>query len=237
MEHRTKRDHPLVDLIAEYESMNATGDLIYLEERDFHELIDYYEDEDLIDSAIEVADHAMKQHPFSLDFTLVMARLLMAYDKPYRSLHIEAISPQEVEVFLLRAKAFSILGEPEPAQAQLTEATKIASTAAERIEVYLCEAIVCENVHDFDGMFEALASALRLNPANEEALERVWVSVELSKKYEDSIDLHRSLIERDAFLYQACQLKTNGKICFLILKKKPYPKIGLDPAKVALVGF
>lgn len=207
MEHRTKRDHPLVDLIAEYESMNASGDLIYLEERYFHQLIEYYEDEYQIDSAIEVAGHAMKQHPYSLDFALVMARLLMAYDKPYRSLHIldkaEAISPQEIEVFLLRAKAFSILGESEPAKNQLAEATKLASSAAQQIDVYLCEAIVCENVHDFEGMFEALASALKLNPSNEEALERVWVSVELSKKYEDSVELHKNLIEQDAFLYQA----------------------------------
>lgn len=207
MEHRTKRDHPWVNLIAEYESMNSNGEIIYLEERDFLRLIDYYEDEYQIEKAIEVADYAINQHPYCIDFLLISARLLLVCDKPFRSLHIldkaEAISPCEMDVFLLKARSFSILGEPEDARKQLKAAKKLAMGANDKLEVYLCEAAVYENIKDYDSMFKALSKALILNPSNEEALERIWISVELSRRYKDSVKLHKKLLEVDTFLYQA----------------------------------
>ena len=207
MEHRTRRDHPFVDLIAAYESMSKDGDAIYFSEEDFHRLIDHYEEEFQYERALEVADHARGQHPYCIDFLLITARLLLQNDKPYRSLHIldraEAISPCELDVFLFRARAFSVLGESDHAKAQLDDARKLASGTNDRIEVHMCEAAVFENMQDFDAMFNALSQALLLNPSNEEALERVWVSVELSKNYRGSVRLHKSLIEKDPFLYQA----------------------------------
>jgi len=194
-------------LIAEYESMNETGDLGYLEENDFHVLITYYEDEFLIDQAIEVADHAMGQHPFCVDFVMIKARLLLSDDKPYRAMHYldqaEVISPFELEIYLLRARVLSALGEVDQAKSLLDDAKKFSPGSKERIEIHLCEAAIHENNKDFDKMFTALSEALIEDPTNETALERVWVSVELSKKYEESITLHLQLLEHDSYLYQA----------------------------------
>ncbi len=207
MEHRTKRNHPRFDLIAEYESMNENGSLGYLEEIDFHELINYYEEEFLIDQAIEVADHAIGQHPFCVDFLMIKARLLLTDDKPYRAMRYldqaEVMSPFELDVHLLRARVFSVIGEVEQAKTLLDNAKKFSPGSEDRIEIYLCEAAINENIKDFDRMFIALSKALREDPSNEEALERVWVSVELSKKYEESIALHLELLEQDSYLYQA----------------------------------
>ncbi len=207
MEHRTKRNHPRIDLIAEYESMNESGDLGYLEENDFHQLINYYEDEFLIEQAIEVADYAINQHPFCVDFLMIKARLLLSDDKPYRAMQFldqaEVMSPYELDVYLLRARVFSAIGEAEQAKTLLDDAEKFSPGSEDRIEIYLCEAAIHENIKDFDRMFSALSKALREDPSNVEALERVWVSVELSKKYEESITLHLELLENDSYLFQA----------------------------------
>ena len=207
MEHRTKRNHPRFKLIADYESMNENGNLGYLEENDFHLLINYYENEFLLEQAIEVADYAISQHPFCVDFLMIKARLLLSDDRPYRAMHCldqaDVMSPYELDVYLLRARVFSVIGEVDQAKTLLADAEKFSPGKEDRIEIHLCEAAIHENIKDFDRMFTALSKALREDPSNEEALERVWVSVELSKKYEESIALHLELLEHDSYLYHA----------------------------------
>jgi tetratricopeptide (TPR) repeat protein len=163
MEHRTKRNHPRFELIADYELKNENGSLGYLEEIDFHQLINYYEDEFLIDQAIEVADHAIGQHPFCVEFLMIKARLLLSDDKPYRAMRYldqaEVMSPFELDVYLLRARVFSVVGEVAQAKDLLEEAMKFSPGSEDRVEIYLSEATIYENTKDFDRMFEALSNA------------------------------------------------------------------------------
>lgn len=186
--------------------MNENGTLSYLEEHDFHHLIDYYEDEFLLNKALEAANHAISQHPFCADFLLVKARLLLHHDRPYRAMRFldraEVIAPLEVEVYLLRAKAFSALGDYDQALTLLDQAKKF-STGSDLLDLYLCESAICEGMKDFERMFESLARALQLDPSSEEALDRIWISVELSKKYHESILVHERVLDVDAYTYQA----------------------------------
>lgn len=206
MEHETKRNQHLHDLISEYEAMNGDGKLTYLEEQEFHQIIIYYQDEAQIDDALEVVTHAIAQHPYCVDFLLIKAKLLLSRDKPYRAMKFldraESIAPFEIDIHLLRAKAFAELGEFDHALALLKEAKKLSSNG-DLLYVYLCEASIHECMRDFDGMFDALCKALEVDPLSSEALERVWVSVEWSKRYHDSIDLHQHLIDIEPFNYQA----------------------------------
>jgi tetratricopeptide (TPR) repeat protein len=206
MEHRTRRNQHFYDLISEYEAMNRDGNLTYLDEREFYQIINYYEDEFLVDEALEVVDHATSQHPYCADFLLIKARLLLHKDRPYRAMRYldkaELIAPFEVDVYILRARAFSEIGEYDQGLALLQEAEKF-STGSDLLDIFLCESSINESMRDFEGMFAALSKALAIDHLSEEALERIWVSVELSKKYEDSIALHEHLIELESFNYQA----------------------------------
>ncbi len=207
MEHRKKRDLPRYDLIAQYEAMDQTGESIYLSERDFHKIINYYEDEFLLEKAVDVAQQAVQQYPYCVDFLLAHARLLLAMDKPYRAMQTldkaELISPFELDVTLMRARVLSGIGESSQALALLADSEKSTTSQDDLLEIYLCESAICEHARDFDGMFKALSKVLRIDSSNEEALERVWVSVELSKKYKKSIKLHTKLLDENPFLYQA----------------------------------
>ena len=186
--------------------MTKNGTLSYLDENDFYLLIDYYEDELILDKALEAVNHAISQHPFCVDFLLIKARLLLHNDRPYRAMRFldkaEVIAPLEVETHLLRAKAFGALGEFDQAM-QLLERAKKFCAGSDLVDIHLCESTICEGMKDFDGMFDSLVEALRLDPQSEEALERIWISVELSKKYEESVFIHLEVLDDDAYSYQA----------------------------------
>ena len=206
MEHSTKRNHPLYDLISEYEAMIENGNAPYLEESDFTQLIKFYESERQVDKAFEVAVRAAGQYPFRAAFLLSKASLCLKKDKPYRAMRFldraEVVSPNELDIFLLRALCFNALGEVDQALNLLERAKKIVSVD-EQIEIFLTESSIYEGIRDFDNMFESLISALEIEPTHTFALERTFVSVELSRKYEESIALHEYILDQEAYSYQA----------------------------------
>lgn len=206
MEHRTKRNHPPHELISEYEARTEQGEQMYLAEKDFYQLISYYEDEYEIPKALDVVDHAISLHSYCADFLIIKARLLFGMHKPLRALHhldqAEIISPRELDIYLLRAKVLCEIGHLETAFAILASARKF-SVGTDLVDIALCESHIYEKQKFYDKMFEALKEALRIDPSNEEALERIWWSVENSKKYDESIAFHRELLDRDAYSYLA----------------------------------
>lgn len=206
MEHRTKKNHPPHELVSEYEARNEQGEQMYLAEKDFCQLINYYEDEREVVRALDVVDHALSLHSFCVDFLIIKARLLLVINKPLRSLQYldqaEIMSPCELDIFLLRARVLGELGHYETAHAILASARKF-SVGADRVEIELCESMLFERQRMYDKMFDTLSRALHIDPVNEEALERIWWSVENSKKYEESIRFHLELLDRDAYSYLA----------------------------------
>jgi tetratricopeptide (TPR) repeat protein len=216
MEHRTKKNHPPHELVSEYEARNEQGDQMYLAEKDFCQLINYYEDEREVTRALDVVDHAISLHSYCADFLIIKARLLLATSKPLRALRYldqaEIISPSELDVYLLRARVLCELGHFDTALAILESGRKF-SVGSDLVEIAMCEAYIFERQKMYDRMFESLASALRLDPQNEEALERIWWSVENSKKYDESIEFHKELLDRDAYSYLAWFNLAQGYSC------------------------
>lgn len=63
----------------------------------------------------------------------------------------------------------------------LIEDIKRSQHKADDVEILLVEAFIQESMKDYDQMFYKLQEALKLNPNNTEALEQIWISVEISK--------------------------------------------------------
>jgi tetratricopeptide (TPR) repeat protein len=216
MEHRTKKNHPPHELISEYEARNDEGEQMYLAEKDFYQLIHYYEAEYEITKALDVVDHAISLHSYCADFLIIKARLLFNMHKPLRAMQYldqaEIISPQELDIFILRAKVLVELGHVDAAGA-IIEAARKFSVGSDLVEIAICESHLYEKQKLYDKMFESLMTALRIDPGHEEALERIWWSVENSKKYEESITFHHELLDRDAYSYLAWFNLGQGYAC------------------------
>ncbi|MCB0688714.1 MAG: tetratricopeptide repeat protein, partial [Saprospiraceae bacterium] len=175
-------------------------------EQDFLKLINYYEKEFLFEKAIEVADYALNQYGFSADFHIKKAQLFLATRNSEKAMSIldqaEMFAPAELDIHILRAKIFSSLGQYTQALT-LIDLIKEKANESELSEIYLCEAQVFECLKEYDKMFESLRQSLHFDPDNEEALERVWVCTELTKKYLESITFHKDVIDRNPYAYLA----------------------------------
>lgn len=201
-----ERDQAIYDLVTEYENSSRQGLAVFLAEKAYQQLIDYYEEEGQLDRALEVVDQAIEQYNYSVDFYLRKAHLQI--DTHHEQAALDTLdeaalfAPDEVEIDLLRAEAFIYMNRINDALVLLEE-RKLQGPRSTLSDILLVEAMAYEHQEEYELMFYTLSRALRVNPKNEEALERVWLAVELSKKYEESIKLHDDLLNHDAYLYLA----------------------------------
>lgn len=201
-----KDDQALFALVAEYESLSEQGEMIIFDEKSYLLLIDYYEREQLWINALEVVDHALKTHSFSSEFYYRKAHLLINGNKAEAALDVletaAIYAPSQTEIQLLKAKALVGLGLLEEALAILDD-QKINASGSSLSDIYYLEARVFEKEEQFERMFYSLQSSLKENPGNPDALERLWLCVEMTKKYEESVQLHERILDENAYSYMA----------------------------------
>ncbi len=195
-------------LLSHYEAMLQSGELSYLNEEDWLALIDYYSlgVANKSQVALTVSERAIAQHPFSIELHVQHARMLNLNDESKKAIEFieekQYLSPNDKEMLLVKAQALLQDDEDEKSQALLAKIKKEADPEL-LIDILLTEADVLEKQQEFDLMFESLQNVLLLQNDNQEALERIWLCTELSGRYEDSIILHKKVLELDSFSFQA----------------------------------
>lgn len=198
-----KRNEELFLLVNEYEEMEKKGAVCFLEKMAFKQLLNFYEEENKVDRALEVVEHALHQHGFSEDFFIRKAQLLLQKNKPSEALscceQASLFAPGEVEAYLLKVEAYVRLRQMDNAWNCLETARNNSHTREDLSETYLVEAFLWESREDYKRMFRCLRRSLLLNPKNELALDRIWMCVEMAQNYEASVKLHQKLIDKDAF--------------------------------------
>jgi len=206
MEHRTKRDLALYNLVSEFEVNVEKGEVKYLDVKSFAQLIDYYENEGAYHKAISAATIALRQFKYRAEFYITISHLLLKTDEAERALNYleqaEAIAPYENEIILLRARALTVTKQYEEAFKCLENAGAYASVE-DQVEIHVCEAAIYYEMKAFDRMYLALTAALDMDPLNEEALTRMLTATELSRNFIQSIDFHKDLIDKQPYNYLA----------------------------------
>lgn len=206
MSHRKINDRQTIfELVSKYEDMSLEG-AFYLPEQEYNQLIDYYEEEYLLDRSIEIADNAIVQYGFSADFYIRKAGLLLANEQEEHAMmaldEAEVLSPGDLVIALLRSEAFTSLGLFDEA-IDLLDGLKEGVSSEELSNIYVGESLVFEAMDEHERMFFSLKAALLENPKSKDALERMWICVELSKRYRESIKLHERILDEDPFSYLA----------------------------------
>ena len=202
MEHRTKRNLSLINLVTDFETMIERNLMVYMDEKDFFQIIGYYEKQYLIDKALEVVDFAIEQYSYRSEFLIHKSKLLIILNKHKEAMEIldiaETIAPFENEIALFRARALSGLGETAKAF-EILECLKPVVSKSDLSDILLAESYIYESQKNYIKMFEVLKDALQMEPEHPECLERIWLSVELSRKYQDSVDLHQALVNKKPY--------------------------------------
>ena len=206
MDSRTRISPSLLSLISDYEHSEELGKALYLNDKEFVQIISYYEEEGELTLALSVIENAIKHYSFRSDFLILKARLLIKQGLMDDAMEVinraEAISPAEIELKLLKVNIY--IHEKDFDEAiMLIEDLKVYASKQELEDILIAESFFFETVQEFDRMFQCLKHVLMLNPENEEALYLMNASVEQSKNFEESILLHAHIVENHPYNYLA----------------------------------
>jgi tetratricopeptide (TPR) repeat protein len=193
----------LRQLLARYESQFRTGRDLYFELGSYLKIIHFYEEDSQLTKALEACERAVSHHPSSPGAYLKQAQLLMDIGRSADALpiirHAKVLAPGQIDTELLYAEAVVNLGKYEEAL-KVLEYLKEEADAAQLSDVFLIESLVYEQEGQYERMFYTLKSAVNADLTNEEALHRLGGCVNRCKRYQESIDLHEALLDRNAYL-------------------------------------
>jgi len=192
----------LIDLVAEYEAMTERQTVTFLDVKAYERLIDFYEEEEQLDRALEVTDFAISHHPFSVDFHIKKAELLLADERAEKALVVldraAAFAPLEPEIALLRAEAFINLDQLDTA-GDILDDLKSGAEGELLSDILFVESMIYQHQELYEMTYFSLRESLRVFPTNRDAIERIWNSIDMCKRYEEAIDLFEMVLEADAY--------------------------------------
>ncbi len=192
----------LLNLVTNFEDLSNKGEIGVYSKEEFVQLINFYKNKNDLEKALETTDIAIGQFKYITKFYLIKSKLLIESHKPKQALkqikYCEKISEYDFDVKLTKAKALSMIGKVENVVGLLNELKSFASID-NRVDICLIKAYNCEYSEDYEGMFELLKEALKLEPSNKEALDRMMSATLLTKKYFESIDFYKKLIDENPY--------------------------------------
>ncbi|WP_236979057.1 tetratricopeptide repeat protein [Membranihabitans maritimus] len=206
MESRPNNDFDIFQLVFKFEEMVKSDIDHYIDEKSFMRLLEYFEDEREYNNALVAASMAVKRFQYNIDFHLKKAEYFFHLRK-----YIEAeatlesallIAPYDFDVRLFSARIFIARKKHEEAE-NILEEIKNGADNQELGQIYYLEGLIFEGSEEYEQMFESMKFALLCDPTNENALKKMWVCTEIVGRFEDSINLHLSIIEEDPYSYLA----------------------------------
>lgn len=206
MEYRTKPNLSHPELVSVFEHMILNGGAVRWDEKDFLQLIDYYLSESLTEKALEALDYALQFSSHHPEFYVIKGRILMdeeEYKEADETLDTALnFYPLHAELQLMKIKVTAQLGDYEKAFTMVDRCSD-QMTLKSCVDLYLAEAYIYECMREYDRMYQKLKEVLTIDPKNEEALEHLWLCVEWSRLYRESIDFHHRLLDQDAYNHLA----------------------------------
>lgn len=191
-----------IDWVAEYEAMLEQGATAFFAEQVYQDLIDFYLESEQPERAMEVAERALVHYRFSPDFFIRKAELLLHAHQEGEALEVLAeaaiLAPNHLEIFLLKAQAQATLGNISAAEMTLNEASHLAGRG-DQGAIFYVQAYVAECQGNIEAMYGALKQAIHYFPTDREVFEKLWNGIHSLKRYEESIELHNELIDRDPY--------------------------------------
>lgn len=191
-----------LDTVNQYEIGLRQGSHGYFGEREFIDIIAHYEETDRIEDALKALDLALEYHPFTVDFYILKASLLLELFMPNEALrviaHGKTLGYEQSDIWLLEAESYMLLNNLDMALASIKKAKALESHDG-LTEVYFCEAIIYEHFQLYNGCFDSLKNTLLCEPNFQPALNKIWWCTEMTERYLDSRDLHINLINNEAY--------------------------------------
>lgn len=192
----------LKELLIQYENLRAGRQNSYIEQEGFERVIEHFDDKEKFSEALVVCDYAINQYPYAASLMLLKANLLIVTKKYTEALNVlteaEEIDATDTDLYILKTDAYLALDM----QAKAAEILEIAIDnfeGDEKIDLLfeLCD--VYDDYENFEKVFDCLVMILKQDPSNEEALYKMCFWTDFTGRNEESITLHKALLEEHPF--------------------------------------
>ena len=198
------KEHPyreeneeLNELLRKYENLKRGRSQSYLDEESFEKIIDHFDDREDLNRALDAAERGVEQYPFSSVLLIRKADLLIASRKYSEALdildHASMLDSSDINLYILKTDIYLALEKHEKAVDILEEALLL-FRGQEKVELLFELADVYDDYEEFEKVFDCLKLILEEDPNNEEALYKICFWTEFTGRNEESIQLHKKII-------------------------------------------
>ncbi|MCY7311730.1 MAG: hypothetical protein SGI96_07605 [Bacteroidota bacterium] len=195
--HKEDREQ-LRELLKTYENFKNGRSHSFIEEDAFEKIIEYYQEKEDLIKAMEAAEIAAEQFPYSSMLLIKKADILLANRRYQDALDIldqaSILDGGDINLYILKTDAYLALDQQEKAVVLLEEALSLFE-GEEKIELLFELADVYDDYEDFDKVFDCLKMVLEDEPTNEEALYKICFWTDFTGRNEESIRLHLHIID------------------------------------------
>jgi tetratricopeptide (TPR) repeat protein len=193
-------------LIEQYQTKAERGEVPYWEQESFLMLIDYFDDQVQIDKALEVTEAAIEQHQYSAALYIRKAQLLIEKDK-FESATVALeratlFEPSNIEIYLTKCDLYMRQNDPQEALDILAEAHYLAD-GEDLADLYILEATIYEIQDNYKKSIQCLKKALKKDPKNTLALNRLWIALDMEGNHKEAIDWHLDFVDEYPYSYWA----------------------------------
>ncbi|MBS1742152.1 MAG: tetratricopeptide repeat protein [Bacteroidetes bacterium] len=192
----------LKELLQQYANLKAGKSYSFIEEDGFERIIDYFDEKEQYTHALEAAETAIQQYPYSASLLIKKADLLISLRRYRESLYTleqaELLDSTDSSLYILKTDAYLALDMQEKA-AVLLEAAIETFEGEEKIDLLFELADVYDDYENFEKVFDCLKIILEQDPSNEEALYKICFWTDFTGRNEEGIKLHQEIIEEFPF--------------------------------------
>ncbi len=197
-----EEESPKDELLYQYTRIRDGETTPMLSEDEFEWVITHYALETQYDEALLAAEIAQVYHPFSATILFLKAEILSRAQKYGQALlaldQLETMDQYHLDATLLRAEILSHQEKPEMA-AQWLEEQIPQFTGKDQIQLMLELVDTYDEAEQFDNVWKMLKQVLILSPSNEEALHKVSFWAEFTDNHEESIAIHKAIVNEDPY--------------------------------------
>src|SRR5690348_12932515 len=125
-DHFYRQERELHELLRQYEDLRRGRNYTFLEEEAFERIIDYFDDKDDLNRALEAAETGLEYFPFSSLLLIKKADILIAIRHYKEALDVleqaSLYDAKDINIYILKTDAYLALDEPAKAAELLEEA-------------------------------------------------------------------------------------------------------------------
>ena len=197
-------DNRLKTLVGKYENLSQNQENCFLTKSEFLLLTDYFEDEKLPDLSLEVIEYGISKFKNSPDLLVRKTRLLIYNFGNEKAIYFldqlvdSCLKPFQVDI--LRLEILIAQGQIDMALSVISSLKyKYKKTGNILSEVLYLESIAYQGLEHYDKSFDALSEVLWVNPNHQDALGKIWMTMELSRKSKEGIILNKYLLKKEHY--------------------------------------